>query len=236
MVKSIISIIKPIAKPIIKPLLGSITKVYCLVVPLSWRNEAIWQCNKFSRSHFIAKWKKEGKPIPPPWQVKQMIIDEYKNKYNCAVLVETGTYKGDTIDAQRKNFKRLYSIELGMDLWKGASKKFKCYKHITILQGNSEKKLHDVISQLDDKALFWLDGHYSAGITAKGDKDCPILGEVDAIFEGKRLNHVLLVDDARLFVGKYDYPTIDELTSYIRSKEPKYTVKVEDDIIRYTCD
>jgi len=187
----------------------------------------------------ITKWEREGRPVPSPHEVKQMFIEEYTKKYHCTILVETGTCQGRTVEDQRRNFKRIYSIELGMDLWKYCIKRFTGFKHITILQGDSGQKLNEIVPQLDEKALFWLDGHYSAGHTARGESDCPILAEIDAIFKGTKLNHVLLVDDARCFTneGEFrDYPTINYLTKYIQAKDPRYTVKVQDDIIRYTCE
>ena len=81
--------------------------------------------------------------------------------------------------------------------------------------------------------FFWLDGHYSGGVTAKGDKECPILEEVNAIFKFKNIAHILLVDDARSFNGQHDYPTVEELTNHIKNKNNKYEVVVKDDIIRY---
>jgi len=216
-------------KSIIKQLLG-------IFLPRKVRNDVVRSGNRLIRGCVIAKWEKEGKPVPPPHQVKQVIIKHYQERYGCSVFVETGTYMGDMVEAQRKNFKELFSIELSVDLWKKACERFKGYTNIILLQGDSGKKLRDITLKLDKKTLFWLDGHYSAGITVKGDTNCPILAEIDAIFDGKRLNHVLLVDDARHFTGGDDYPTIDELTSYIKGKEPRYLVKVEDDVIRYTCD
>ena len=46
--------------------------------------------------------------------------------------------------------------------------------------------------------------------------------------------YILLIDDARFFNGTGDYPTIENLTSYIKGKDNRYNVEVKDDIIRYT--
>ena len=78
-----------------------------------------------------------------------------------------------------------------------------------------------------------MDGHYSAGITAQGEKDCPIFEELAAIFDGKKFNHILLIDDARDFIDQGDYPSIDQLTKYIKSKNEDFQVEVKHDIIRY---
>lgn len=79
-----------------------------------------------------------------------------------------------------------------------------------------------------------MDGHYSDGITARGEKDCPIYEELEAILGEKPMDHVLLIDDARCFVGQGDYPTIEALTAFVQRKRPHYQLAVKNDIIRYT--
>lgn len=192
--------------------------------------------NRLSRTHekkLLSEWNKNGCPVPPPHIVKQMTIREYQEKYGYSVLVETGTYMGTMVEAQKKIFKKIFSIELGVDLFKDATKRFKKDKNITIVHGDSGKVLPEILLKINEPAIFWLDGHYSAGITAKGEKDCPIFEELNAIFDSKKFNHILLIDDARLFVGKGDYPTIDKLTEYIKSRSEKYQVEVKHDILRY---
>jgi len=189
---------------------------------------------KKRQNKLFSEWEKNGCPNPPPHLVKQKAIREYKDKYNYNVLVETGTYLGDMVEAQKSNFDRLFSIELGADLFKNAKKRFKDDKNVILELGDSGKVLRKVLQQIDEPAIFWLDGHYSAGITAKGDKECPIFEELDSIFDSKNLNHVLLIDDARCFVGEGDYPTIEKLTEYVKSKDARYNVEVKHDIIRYS--
>jgi len=180
------------------------------------------------------EWKKNNCPVPPPNIVKEITIQEYQQKYGLMTLIETGTFMGDMVEAQKTRFHKIISIELDLKLFAKALKRFKNNRNVTILQGDSGNMLPKVLKEINDPALFWLDGHYSGGITAKGDKECPIFEELDAIFSSKKLNHVLLIDDARHFIGKGDYPTIDKLTEFIRSKNKEYQVEVKHDIIRYT--
>ncbi len=178
-------------------------------------------------------WKKNGCPAPPPHIVKQMVIREYQERSGYSLLVETGTHLGNMVEAQKSIFKQIISIELDLDFFEKAKERFKKDKHIRIVQGDSGKVLPSIMEQIDEPAIFWLDGHYSGGVTALDDKKCPIFDEMDAVFDGKKLNHILLIDDARDFTGKKDYPTIDELTNYITNKDDRYQVAVEHDIIRY---
>jgi hypothetical protein len=190
--------------------------------------------NWLKRREIMNSWRKNGYSVPVPSIVKQRVIINYQKKYNCSTFIETGTYLGDTVEALKTKFKKVISIELGMDLYINAKERFLNDKNIEIFQGDSGKVLPQIVLGLKDPAIFWLDGHYSAGITAKGDKICPILEELDAIFDNSNLNHILLIDDARDFVGEGDYPTIERLTDYIKSKNERYKVQVKHDIIRYT--
>ena len=182
----------------------------------------------------MMEWKNNGCPVPPPHIVKQIAIGEYQQKYGHSILVETGTFRGAMVEAQKTRFKKIISIELGMELFEKAKQRFRNDRNVIIMHGDSGKVLPKILKDdISEPAIFWLDGHYSSGITAKGEKECPIFEELDAIFNSKKFNHILLIDDARFFNGEGDYPTIDKLTEYIKSKNENYKVEVKDDIIRY---
>lgn len=202
------------------------------ILPAPVRNSVYSYGNRIFKTSVIRKWEKNGRPVPPPHQVKQQAIEQYRTLSGNTIFVETGTYLGDMVEAQKRNFAEIYSIEVDDAIWQNAVKRFSNQKHIHILKGDSAKVLPEITKQLDSPALFWLDGHYSGGVTGKGDLDCPIYGEIDAIFGYKKLNHVMLIDDARCFDGTNDYPTIPALTSYVKAKDAKYNVEVKDDIIR----
>jgi hypothetical protein len=188
--------------------------------------------NKVTRKLVVANWVKKGKPIPPPAPVKQFAIEEYKKMYNCTVFVETGTFLGNMIIAELKNFKQIYSIELSAIYFKRAKKLFKSQKKVNLLLGDSKIVLKELVPTLTAKTLFWLDAHYSGGITAKGDKESPIIDELSIIFNHNPFNHVILIDDARCFIGQHDYPTIEELKSLMNKYAPNYKMKIENDIIK----
>ena len=181
----------------------------------------------------LAEWEKNGKPLPPPHIVKQMAIEEYRKKFHTEILVETGTYLGDMVEAQRDHFKKIYSIELSEKLFNKAQKRFKDHSHVKILHGDSGTVLNKLMNEVDKPALFWLDGHYSGGITAKGEKECPVPEELSTILKSS-FPHLILIDDARLFNGNNDYPTIEQILEIIKSNNRQYVVEIKDDIIRLT--
>lgn len=176
-------------------------------------------------------WIEAGKPLPPHAFAKQSVLLDYKKKYNLDVLIETGTCYGGTIEALRKHFKKLISIEISPNLFAIVEKKFRKYPHIKLYMGDSGILLPDILKDINEPCLFWLDGHYSGDETGKGELETPIYKELDAIYATK-FKHVIIIDDARLFVGKNDYPTIAELTTYVKSKNAQATVSVEMDLIR----
>lgn len=176
--------------------------------------------------------KKNGSPIPPPHLVKQEAIREYQKRFRCQEFVETGTYLGEMVTAQLKNFKKIFTIELSEELYNNALIKFRKNENVEIFKGDSGKLLPDVLAMLKSRSIFWLDGHYSAGITARGEKASPIYEELEAIFNNNNYKHVILIDDARCFNGENDYPTILELKNYIKRRNPSYCFEIKDDIIR----
>lgn len=175
------------------------------------------------------RWISEGCPMPPPGPVKQWIVRQAGRERGCRVLVETGTYLGDMLLANHRHFDRLVSIELSDELWKRATKRLARLDNLTLRHGDSATQLREVVATLAQPAVFWLDAHYSAGITARGDLETPILEEIRVIIGSVRLaGSVVLIDDARLF-GQGDYPAIAEVEALIAPR----SLKVEKDLIRF---
>jgi hypothetical protein len=179
------------------------------------------------------KWIREGSPIPAPEAVKRSIIIEYYNKFKCNIFIETGTYKGGTIEVMSNLFKNLYTIELSKMLYLTSKERLKALKNIKFLNGDSIAMLPKVLNEVDQQAIIWLDGHYSGGITAKGISECPVFGELEAIHKfGKDLKHIILVDDIRCFDGKRDYPMVEDVIKKIKYIDQNYQIEIKDDILR----
>lgn len=173
-------------------------------------------------------WEKQGRPSPPPHIIKEELIRDYAKAFNTSVLIETGTYLGDMVHAMKKSFSRIISFELDQTLAAQARERFANEHHIEIIQGDSGKLLGEHLATINEPCLFWLDGHYSGGITAKGSLETPIKNELTAILKHPVAGHVILIDDARCFTGENDYPTIDELKRSVAD----HKFSVEHDVIR----
>jgi hypothetical protein len=175
----------------------------------------------------------------PDITTKRKIIDEFRLKYNCSVFVETGTFLGTTVEYFKDKFQFLHSIELSNDLAERAKNRFLNQSNISIKQGDSGEVLHQILNTIDTNVLFWLDGHYSSEFfvgdeffkTAKGDKNTPVVRELELILQSG-LDFVILIDDARLFDGTNDYPTIREVKEMVKRSNLQYEVCVSNDIIQ----
>ena len=177
----------------------------------------------------IKKWanKKMEKEIQDK---NESSILEYKEKFNPKIFIETGTYKGDMVRRMSSRFEKIYSIELSDDLYTKAREKFAHFSHIEILNGDSGIVLPKLLRRIKEPALFWLDAHYSTGETVRGSLDTPVEQELRAILSHPVRNHVILIDDAREFVGKNGYPPIANVEKMAR--ENGYLFEMKNDNIR----
>tara|TARA_B110000208_G_scaffold191158_1_gene257149 strand:+ start:3614 stop:3934 length:321 start_codon:yes stop_codon:yes gene_type:complete len=55
-----------------------------------------------------------------------------------------------------------------------------------------------VCETLDKPTLFFLDGHWSAGPTGRGKKDCPLYEELENIIKHCKVKCVIMIDDVLL--------------------------------------
>lgn len=187
---------------------------------------------RIKQSSELRDWKRNGKPIPPPHLIKQRVVKEHAKKFSINTLVETGTFLGDMVDATKDAFTKIFSIELDQALYEQAKRRFSDFDYISVIQGDSADVLPSILANITHPCLFWLDGHYSAGITARGKLETPVVQELISILDHHIADHVVLIDDARLFVGQHDYPTLAQLQKLVSEKCSSCSFKVLDDIIR----
>jgi hypothetical protein len=163
-----------------------------------------------------------------------LILASYLRNYRLKQFIETGTHLGDTLSyiAYDKAVKCI-SIELADAYYSEAKRRFATYQNVNLLHGDSGSLLPECVKGLREPTLFWLDGHYSGGTTAKGGADTPISAELTAILDSPIKNHIILIDDARCFTGTNGYPCIDELMKMVR-EHGRYDIEVSADIIRLT--
>jgi hypothetical protein len=176
----------------------------------------------------IKKWLKSGSHYPPPHEYLEETLKSYAIKFNSRSLVETGTYLGATAWALQDDFDKIYTIELNIDHYLNAREKFHFLEHIEVIKGESSEQLATILENFNQPVLFWLDTH---AWLEKGLKEFSILKELKVILSAA-INHVILINDARLFTGENGYPSLIEIRNYITSLRPEFHFEVEHDIIR----
>jgi hypothetical protein len=169
---------------------------------------------------------------PCPESLKQSIVTEYGRKWNIGNLIETGTFEGAMTDEQKENFRCIVTIELDRALYESAKRRFKDFPHIHVLRGDSGVVLVEALRLVSGPTLFLLDAHYSGGVTAKADLETPILKELSIIASRGNCGDVILIDDARLFGWRADYPPLAKIRQFVAKHWPDYKVDVESDLIR----
>ena len=176
-------------------------------------------------------WRKRGYGDHAPQFVKEHILRKYA--IEGATWVETGTFMGTTTRFLAEMATAVHTIEPAPKLFKRARRKFRD-THVEVINGTSEEVFPTLLPKLSGDICFWLDGHYSAGQTFKGDTDCPVEDELRVIEENlgnfDRLS--ILIDDVRGFLGQSDlyadYPSIDYLVDWARAH--KFSWRIEQDI------
>jgi hypothetical protein len=178
-------------------------------------------------------WKLRGSPPRIPHLLKQKTVREYAKKYGLRTLIETGTYYGEMVSAMKSHFERIYSIEQNSELARAAAHKFASNPRIKILQGDSKILIPDVLKELKQPALFWLDAGYYGWAGGQGDQDR--LGvELQVILRHPVSGHVILMDDADGLNGKNGAPTLDEMTRDVEKDYPGHEIRVSHNILRIT--
>lgn len=182
----------------------------------------------------IARWMQMGCTGVAPPPVKRMILSSYLRRFDLHLFIETGTHLGDTLAyiAHHEDVKST-SIELDDSYYQLAMQRFASYANVSLFKGDSGTVLPELVRNLSAPALFWLDGHYSGGDTARGAFDTPVSAELQAILDSPIKSHVILIDDARCFDNSNSYPHLDAMLNMVRVNG-FYHIEVSADIIRLT--
>jgi hypothetical protein len=166
-----------------------------------------------------------------PDATKRLFISHAQSVLGYPTFVETGTYMGQMSWHASRLFRTVHTIELSPTLAKRAVEMFAGRSNVTVHPGDSARVLPELLRTIDTPCIFWLDGHYSGDVSARGDSDTPILAELEAIAAHRVRPHGILIDDCRVFGTDDAYPTLGEVIACLRRIDPGFKIGVACDII-----
>lgn len=182
-----------------------------------------------TRKNDYREWIQRKYLAPSPPEMKRAILSRLG--IPDAVWVETGTFMGDTSALLAQNSKMVFTIEPDATLFRKAQERFSQSSNIQVIHGLSEEVFPKLLPTLSGTVNFWLDGHYSGGITHQGPIDCPVreeLASIEANLEKFSAVNVL-IDDVRCFdpsVREYaDYPDLDFLVDWSRRNKLQWHIE-----------
>jgi len=164
--------------------------------PPFYRLARSWRDRRHERTH-------------EPTRAKHNLLLQVARERELRVLVETGTYTGETAWAFRREFDRIETIELEPTLARLARVRFGTTPNVNVHEGDSAAVLPQILESLTEPGLFWLDAHPCTDRAVRGTA-IPLLAEVAAIAAHAVAGHAILIDDLRL-MGSSGYPPVDEL-------------------------
>lgn len=154
-----------------------------------------------------------------------MQADLFRRHRRGDILVETGSYGGDGIQAALDaGFARVLSVELCPHLHARCLHRFARNSRVHLFLGDSSRTLWRMIRTVRGPMTFWLDGHWSGGGTARGNESYPILKELAVIASHRRNDHSILIDDGRKFSGRRGVPSVDDVRNALLSINGSYEI------------
>jgi hypothetical protein len=123
------------------------------------------------------------------------------------VFIETGTYHGDGIaSALTAGFEKIYSVELSSSLAERCRKRFENDDRVSVVCGSSDEYLPQLLGDIDEPFLLWLDAHVSNGCIGKLMYDyLPVELESIMDYKDKFVDSVIMIDDMGYYIDDKEF-------------------------------
>jgi len=98
-------------------------------------------------------------------------------------------------------YEHIHSIELS-DHWYNYSKyEYGNISKISLHHGDSKTILPELLKSINEPVTVFLDAHWSGGLTAFGEVETPLLFELEALYQ-RKYDDIIIIDDSRMFGNK----------------------------------
>ncbi len=152
-------------------------------------------------------------------------ITSVARRTGATQMIETGTYLGNTAMRCASRFERVYTIELDGKLAARAAAYLRKRRNVEVIQGDALVELHRILARDGvERLLVYLDGHFSGGVTALGDRPEPACEEIEVLGRCKDRIRGIVIDDFRCFGTEPGWPTKSAL---LRSIETNFGKEFE---------
>ena len=95
-------------------------------------------------------------------------------------------------------FKTIYSIELSEFYYNAYKERFKDNKQVYLIFGDFADELPKLLETINERCIFWLDGHWCGDVSACGRNPVPLMDELLAIKKHPIKDYTILIDNMRL--------------------------------------
>lgn len=104
------------------------------------------------------------------------------------------------------------------------------YKNIGLYFGSSEETLNDMISDINEPIMFWLDAHFSGADTEKSDDgtSSPLSKELEIIATHPIKEHTIIIDDFDVWEEYYGF-TMEDVKDIILKINKNYVFELSTD-------
>ncbi len=175
------------------------------------------------------------------FSLDRRLVECLQHQMPLQVLVETGTFQGDTVAQCASLFAEIHTVELSQELYQQASDRFLGQSQIHVHQGNSPDLLLEMRDRFPGRGvLYWLDAHWCvAQDTAGQTSQCPLLQELAAL-EHLDEQSVILIDDARLYLCPppdphevSHWPGWQEILTALGRVSDRHEIMVVNDVVAF---
>lgn len=162
------------------------------------------------KKSFVSRTKEKQFLSQPHCLSKALLACKIGIENNCKTVIETGTFLGVSSYLFSGIFREVHTIEADPMLHRTSTYWLNQLRNnIRAYNGNSGEILSKLLAQINEPCLFFLDAHYSEGITSNEYGFCPLIEELTNIFLTSQ-NHAIVIDDIRCMETQ-GYPSFKEI-------------------------